>query len=87
VPDPTERLIGMTRERVEKSGAKFLVGLQFHDPQLEAYMRDRGIPYASFDGADHYGGDGDHWTPKGHELVADRLMTLFWQNGVIAPRQ
>jgi hypothetical protein len=50
-------------------------------------MRDRGIPYASFDGADHYGGDGDHWTPKGHELVADRLMTLFWQNGVIAPRQ
>jgi hypothetical protein len=49
-------------------------------------LRDRRIPYASFDGADHYGGDGDHWTPKGHELVADRLMTLFSQNGVIAPR-
>jgi hypothetical protein len=87
VPDPTERLIGMVRERVEKGGARFLVGLQFHEPQLEAYLRERGIPYASFDGADHYGGDGDHWTPKGHELVADRLMTLFSQNGVIAPRQ
>jgi hypothetical protein len=85
-PDPTERLIGMMREKVEARGAKFLVGLQFHDPQLEDYLRAHGIPYASFDGADHYGGDGDHWTPKGHELVAERLMTLFGQNGVIASR-
>ena len=54
---------------------------------LRVLVRERGIPYASFDGADHYGGDGDHWTPKGHELVADRLMALFSQNGMIAPRQ
>lgn len=83
VPDPTEHLIGMMRERVESRGAKFLVGLQYHEPQLEAYLRERGIPYASFDGAEHYGGDGDHWTPKGHALVADRLMTLFSDNGVV----
>ena len=24
------------------------------------------IPYVTFEGAEHYFGDGDHWTPKGH---------------------
>lgn len=90
VPDPTERLIGMMREFVESKGAKFLVGLQYREPQLEAVLTAQKIPHVSFDGAEHYFGDGDHWTPKGHELVADRLMTLFSENGAgtsNAPRQ
>lgn len=84
VPDPTERLIGMMRELVESRGATFLVGLQYREPQLEAFLQTRGIPYASFDGAEHYFGDGDHWTPNGHSLVADRLMTLFSESGIVA---
>jgi lysophospholipase L1-like esterase len=90
VPDPTERLIGMMREFVESQGAQFLVGLQYREPQLEAALAAQKVPYASFDGAEHYFGDGDHWTPKGHETVADRLMTLFSDNGIGlpgAPRQ
>jgi lysophospholipase L1-like esterase len=82
VPDPTERLIGMMRAFVEARGARFLVGLQYQDPQYEAYLRAQGIPYTSFDGAEHYGGDGDHWTPKGQELVAARLMKLLNDNSV-----
>ena len=74
VPDPTERLIGMMKEFVESQGAKFLVGLQYHEPALEAALNAQKIPYTSFDGADHEFGDGDHWTPKGHELVAERLL-------------
>ena len=54
---------------------------------LRDYHAAMGPIVARFEGTiDHYGGDGDHWTPKGHELVADRLMTLFSQNGVIAAR-
>lgn len=90
VPDPTERLIGMMREFVESKGAKFLVGLQYHEPQLEAFLAAQKIPYTSFDGADHEFGDGDHWTPKGHQQVAERLLTLLVENGVAAqaaPRQ
>lgn len=83
VPDPTEHLIGMMRELVESRGARFLVGLQYREPRLEAYLHERGIAYASFDGAEHYLGDGDHWTPKGHALVADRLMTLFSETGIV----
>jgi len=82
VPDPTERLIGMMRDFVESKGAKFLVGLQYREPALEAALSTMKIPYTSFDGAEHELGDGDHWTPKGHELVADRLMNLFKDSGV-----
>src|SRR4029077_16200302 len=85
VPDPTERLVGMMREFVESRRAKFLVGLQYREPQLEAFLAAQRIPYVSFDGAEHEQGDGDHWTPKGHELVAERLMTLFGQNGIAVP--
>lgn len=87
VPDPTERLIGIMKEFVESKGAKFLVGLQFREPALEAALTAMKIPYTSFDGAEHEFGDGDHWTPKGHELVAQRLLTLLRENGVAAPAQ
>ena len=87
VPDPTERLIRMMREFVESKGAKFLVGLQFREPALEAALTAMKIPYTSFDGAEHELGDGDHWTPKGHELVAERLLTLLRENGAAAPAQ
>lgn len=84
VPDPTEHLIGMMREFVESQGARFLVGLQYREPALQAMLTAQKIPYASFDGAEHYFGDGDHWTPKGHAEVANRLMMLLAGNDVIA---
>jgi heme/copper-type cytochrome/quinol oxidase subunit 2 len=83
VSDPTERLIGMTREFVESKGAKFLVGLQYREPQLEAYLKAQGIPYTSFDGAEHYLGDGDHWTPNGQVLVSERLLRLLVETKVV----
>jgi hypothetical protein len=85
VPDPTERLISMMSGFVESRGAKFLVGLQYRDPLFEAALTALNIPYTSFDGAEHEMGDGEHWTPKGHELVAERLMALLKDNGVVTP--
>jgi len=85
VPDPTERLIAMMKAFVESQGAKFLVGLQYREAPLEAALTAQKIPYTSFDGAEHEFGDGDHWTPKGHELVAERLMTLLKDNGLTTP--
>jgi lysophospholipase L1-like esterase len=82
VPDPTEQLVGMMRDRVAARGAKFVVGLQYHEPQIEAFLRARGIPFAAFDGAPTYQDDGNHWTPEGHALVARRLMPLLAAAGV-----
>jgi hypothetical protein len=87
VADPTERLIAMTKEFVESHGAKFLVGLQYREPALEAALTQMKIPYTSFDGAEHEFGDGDHWTPKGHAQVAQRLLTLLRDNGVAPPAE
>ena len=82
VADPTERLIAMMKEFVESKGAKFLVGLQYRDASLEDALRALNVPFTSFDGAEHEPSDGEHWTPKGHQLVAERLMTLLSENGI-----
>jgi lysophospholipase L1-like esterase len=85
VADPTERLLGMVRDLVESRGAKFLVGLQDHEPRIEAFLRAQGISFTIFDGAEIFHRDGNHWTPKGHALVADRLKSLFRATGVPGP--
>jgi hypothetical protein len=82
VPDPTEQLIKMMRDFVTAGGAKFLVGLQRHEAQLEAFLHAENIPYASLDGAKI--GDGIHWTPAGHRVVSARLKSLLDANGVFA---
>jgi lysophospholipase L1-like esterase len=85
VPDPTERLVGMVSEWVESHGGKFLVGMQDHEPQLEAFLQGQGIHYTTMDGAQSY--DGMHWTPSGHAVVASRLKALLVSAGVIDPSQ
>ena len=84
VPDPTEHLIAMMRQFVEANGARFLVGLQDREPELEAFLRAQGIPYTSFEDAPHYPAYGEHWTPEGHALVAARLRALFAGTGLLS---
>jgi hypothetical protein len=85
VPDPTERLVGKIRDFVEANGAKFLVGLQYDDPDLVRYLQASGIPFVGFDGADFYPGAaaGTHWTPQGHKLVAERVLGLLSENHIV----
>lgn len=82
IEDPTERLVGMMRDYVEKRGARFIVGLQRREPQMESFLQSQDIPHVSFDSAEHYAGDGDHWTPKGHAFVTERLKALLERIGI-----
>ena len=75
LPDPTERLVGMMSDFVEAHAAKFLVGLQLREPQIESFLQTQNIRYTWFDGAQSY--DGMHWTPEGHAVVASRLLQLL----------
>lgn len=79
VPDPTERLVDEVARFVTANGAKFLVGLQSADEALMQHLRERRIPFVSFDGAPAYIGAsvGGHWTPEGQKVVADRLFDLL----------
>jgi hypothetical protein len=83
VPDPTERLVGMMRDFVESKGARFLVGLQYQDAKLQSFLQAQAITYTSFDDAPSYGVQGNHWTPKGHALVADRIKAMLTESGVL----
>jgi hypothetical protein len=85
VPDPTERLVGMIRGFVEANAAKFLVGLQYSDPDLIRYLQANRIPFVTFEGATSYPGAaaGNHWTPEGHKLVAERVLGLLSENNIV----
>jgi hypothetical protein len=85
VQDPTERLVDEIQGFVERHGARFMVGLQTTDISLVRHLRARRIPFATLDEADFYPGAavGGHWTPKGHVLVAERLMDLLKENNAI----
>ena len=82
IADPTERLLGMMRDFVQSHGAQFMVGLQREGSELEPFLDAQKIPHTSLQGAEHYAGDGDHWTPKGHAFVAARLTSLLSAAGV-----
>lgn len=88
VPDPTERLVGKLRDFVQARGARFLVGLQYRDPELMRYLQAERIPFVGFDGAEFYPGaaEGTHWTPDGHKLVAERVLGLLSDNGIVEAR-
>ena len=49
------------------------------------YLEAEQIPFVGFDGADFYPGaaDGTHWTPDGHKLVAERVLGLMSENGIV----
>ena len=84
VPDPTERLVGKIRDFVEARGARLVVGLQWRDDELIQYLRAQKIPFALYDGAGAYSGHtGAHWTPEGHQLVADRLFGLLTEQNIV----
>lgn len=86
IPDPTERLIDIVREFVESRGAAFVVGVQRSEPRLESYLRQKRIPYATFEDAELYDSS-RHWTPEGNRLVAQRLLALLAETGLLNDRQ
>lgn len=85
VPDPTERLVSKIRDFVEANGARFLVGLQYRDDRLIRHLEASRIPFVNFEGAAFYPGEGSgaHWTPEGHKVVAERVLGLLSDNGVV----
>ena len=85
VPDPTEKLVGMIRDFVEANGGKFLVGIQYHDEAMVRYLEANRIPFAKLEGADFYRdvGFGPHWTPEGHQVVAERILDLLSANKIV----
>lgn len=71
----------MLRDEVQKRGAKLMVGVQEHDPALEAFLTKQAIPFVVLDGAEYFDSS-RHWTPEGNKVVAGRLAALLSANGI-----
>jgi len=82
VPDPTEKLVDLMRDFVQANDATLLVGVQYRQPELEAYLTAQKIPFTTFEGGEQFDSS-KHWTPAGNRLVTDRLLQLFLHTGVL----
>jgi hypothetical protein len=84
VPDPTEQIVGKIHEFVQARGARLIVGLQHSDDKLIQHLQAERIPFVTFDEAEAYSNlYGAHWTPRGHILVAERLLGLLSENNIV----
>jgi hypothetical protein len=84
LPDPTEQLVDKIRDFVQARGARLVVGLQTSDNKLIQHLRDKGIAFVTFDGAEAYPRDfGSHWTPDGNRAVAERLSKFLSENNIV----
>ena len=62
-----------------------MVGIQYHDEALTRYLEANRIPFVQLEGADFYtqGGWGPHWTPEGHQDVANRILGMLSANKIV----
>src|SRR6266850_16121 len=76
-PDPpTGVLLLDMRTYVQSRGVFFAVGLQHSSPPLEKFLRDYKIPFVDLETTNRahvYPKFGNHWTPAGHDFVAQKL--------------
>ena len=81
VPDPSLELVKAFRAAVEAAGAHFALLVQGRDEPLLAFAQAEGIPAVPLVTRQRYRHFGGHWTPKGHQFVAEQLDHLLRQQG------
>jgi hypothetical protein len=84
VPDPSHALVRAFREAAEASGARFALGIQGMDEPLVAFAQGERIPAMPLVTRYRYPRFGGHWTPTGHEFVAEQLERLLAGQGWLA---
>lgn len=80
-PDPTNAILAEIRRFVEGRGARFAVGMQDDDADVSAFLSRSGIKSVSLSNPYRFPGKG-HWTPAGHAVVAERIVTFLRKEGL-----
>jgi len=86
VPDPSHALVAAFRAAVEASGARFALLVQGVDEPLLAFAHAERIPALPLVTRQRYRHFGGHWTPKGHQFVAEQLDHLLRREGWLGSR-
>jgi hypothetical protein len=62
---------------VQSNQATLIVGIQGRNEELSSFLAQQHIPYLELANPHRYKSHGNHWTPKGHEVVADRIYKFL----------
>lgn len=81
---PTHEIISSIYELSISKGFQFVVGLQERSPQLESFLSDKKIPYVTLSNPYRYASHGNHWTPRGHTFVAERISSFLTENDYLS---
>lgn len=84
VPDPSHELVKAFRAAAEGAGAHFALLVQGRDEPVLAFAQAEGIPAVSLVTRQRYPHFGGHWTPKGHQFVAEQIDHLLRREGWLA---
>jgi lysophospholipase L1-like esterase len=71
--DPTEELLKAMHQLVSTNGASFVVGLTSDCPPVQTFLKSSGIACLDLSTTNRYPDNGFHWTPRGHQLVAEQI--------------
>ena len=71
--DPTFEILEKMNALSEKNESRFIVGLQKQDALLESFLQSQQIEFLILENEEVFPFAGNHWTPKGHQIVAQRI--------------
>lgn len=80
---PTAAIIQEMHEFVYRKGSQLVVGLVERQPALEHFMNNQNIPYVQLNGAERYSAMWNHWTPKGHDTVSNKIHDFLFNAGLL----
>jgi len=84
--DPSERIVDRMRDESAVSGARLVLLPEGADAAMRAHATARGISVVEVEPALQgrgsgvplrYTGQGAHWTPEGHRVVAELLAPVL----------
>ena len=79
VNNPSSAIIININRFVKTRGAKFVVGLQYEEPNLKKFLERNSIPYIDLTNSYKYPTNGGHWTPAGHTFVSEKIYDFLMQ--------
>lgn len=80
--DPTHALLRELRRYCESHGARFYVMMVNDMPDEDRFFDTEHVPYVKLLDNLRYPGNGQHWTPEGHRVTADRLYRFLQVQGL-----
>lgn len=81
--NPTLHILLEINMLVEKNGGKLIVGFEQPHREIEDFLRRNRILYLQLFTSDRFLATGLHWTPKGHEDVAEMIYEFLIKEKII----